>query len=175
MAFSTMFTVKKGNIVPVGTPLRVYNFDRRVTTFGGGDRDDVMLLQALFRILYYEFMGFGSPDAPSGSTGVIKIDGIVGRQTRLHIEHYQQLLLKEGNTKTTDGVIDPFKKQGVLTSNTQVKYQLELLNVDCLIVAKQNDEVRVHQKMIDLDVHSVEAWGEKATPLRPALKKFRTL
>lgn len=158
MAFTTLFKLQSNRVGPVGAQRKVYNFNAPVTTFAGGAKVDVMLLQALFRIFYYEFIGFGSVDAPPASTGVIKVDGIAGKQTRIHIQHYQQLLLKQGLTKTTDGVMDPFKKQGVLTTHTKVKYQLEILNVDCLLLAFDNGEEAVHQRMIDLDVHAEEVY-----------------
>ena len=168
MAYSTTFKVKNDSLLPPGTALKVYNFDRRVTTFGGGDRADVMLLQALFRMFYYEFTGFEeAPEIPGGSNGVIKVDGIVGPQTRLHIQDYQQRLLRDGLTKTVDGVMDPMKKQGVKTTNTQVKYQLEILNVDCLVVCKANDSVATHQRMIDLDMHALDVYPNA---LRSALR-----
>lgn len=174
MAFATFFKLKSDRAGPVGAERKVYNFDHQVRTFsGGGDPVDVMLLQALFRIFYYEFINFpGSIPPPPNSTGVIKVDGVVGRQTRFHIEHYQQKLFNEALTKTTDGIMDPFKKQGVLTGRTQVKFQLEILNVDCLLLCKDNGEEEVHQKMIDLDVHADEIYPR---PLRSALRVPKTM
>jgi hypothetical protein len=153
MAFTTFFKLQSDRLGTAGSLKKIYGFHFRVTTFGGGERLDVMVLQALFRIFYYEFMNFGSIAPPAGSTGIIKVDGIVGKQTRIHIQHYQQHLKFRGATATTDGVIDPFKKQGTLTAHTQKRFQLEALNGDCLKLAVDNKEERVHQEMIDPSVH----------------------
>lgn len=172
MAFTTFFRLKTDRVGPAGTDSKVYNFDAPVSTFGGGAKVDVMLLQALFRIFYYEFMGFGSIDPPSGTTGVIKVDGIVGTQTRMHIQHFQQDLLRKGQTKTTDGVMDPFKKQGTLTRHTHALYQLQRLNAECLRLAFDNGDTSVHQRMIDLDVHAEEIYPPA---LRSALRIIRVM
>jgi hypothetical protein len=95
------------------------------------------------------------------------VDGIVGPQTRMHIHHFQQHMLLRGVTRTADGVIDPFKKQGVRTSRTQVKYQLEMLNAECLRLAFDNEAEGVHQNMIDLEFHPEEVYPPE---LRAALR-----
>jgi hypothetical protein len=97
----------------------------------------------------------------------MKVDGICGKQTRLHIQHFQQFAKREGMTKTTDGVIDPFKKQGVMTSRTQMPYQLLALNSECLRLAFKNGNEGVHQNMIDLEFHEEEVYPPA---LRSALR-----
>ena len=167
MPFTTMFTLTSDRLGSVGAEKKIYNFFFPVSTFGGGERVDVMLLQALFRMFYYEFMGFGSIDPPGGSNGVIKVDGIAGPQTRMHIHHFQQHAMMQGWTRTADGVIDPFKKQGVVTSHSHVKYQLEILNGECLKLAFDNNVEGVHQNMIDLEFHPEEVYPPE---LRAALR-----
>ena len=167
MPFTTMFTLTSDRLGPVGAEKKLYNFFFPVSTFGGGERVDVMLLQALFRMFYYEFIGFGSIDPPGGSNGVIVVDGIVGPQTRMHIHHFQQHMLTRGVTRTTDGVIDPVKKQGVRTPRTHVRYQLEVLNAECLRLAFDNNVEGVHQNMIDLEFHPEEVYPPE---LRSALR-----
>lgn len=167
MAFTTLFKLQSDRVGPVGAERKVYNIHLPVSTFGGGLKEDVMLVQALFRMFYYEFMGFGSIDPPGGTTGVIKVDGICGPQTRLHIDHFQHHLQKHGHTKTADGVMDPFKKQGILTSRTKVKYQMEHLNAECLRLAFDAGDERVHQNMIDLEFHAEEVYPPQ---LRNALR-----
>lgn len=150
MAFTTMFKVAPTLTQPgPGTEKKVYNFHHQVRTFaGGGDEVDVMLLQALFRIFYYEFKFFGSIDPPSGTTGIIKVDGIVGKQTRLHIDHFQQFLKRTGRSTTTDGIIDPFRKQGVDSSHTKQPFQLFSLNGLCLGMALRLNREGVHQDLV---------------------------
>lgn len=172
MAFTTLFKLQSNRLGPIGSVKKIYGFHFRVSTFGGGERIDVMLLQALFRIFYYEFIGFGSIDPPAGTTGVIEVDGIVGKQTRMHINHYQHHLKDRGDTDTTDGVIDPFKKQGIKTTHTKREYQLEILNADCLRLALKNGEEDVHQRMIDLDIHADEIYPVE---LRNALRATQFL
>ena len=169
MAFTTIFKLQSNKLGPIGTPKRIYNFDARVSTFGGGQKVDVMLLQALFRLFYYQFDG--SVPFPVQSTGVIDVYGIVGEQTRLHIQHYQKHLLLRGDTVTTDGVIDPFKKQGVKTSHTKVTYQLEVLNADVLKLAIANNAEFVHQNITEPNTVS----NDIPPALRSALRVVRTL
>ena len=168
MAFTTFFTLNKAAFgLPIGRPTKLYNFDHQVRTFaGGGDKVDVMLLQALFRILYYEFTGQGSFPIPGDSTGVIKVDGIVGPQTRIHIQDFQKLARLQSGT--TNGIIDPFRKQGVSTPHTGKPFQLLLLNSECQRIAFGNDRFEVHQRMVDLDVHPDELYP---LGLRTALRR----
>ena len=167
MAFTTLFKLVTNRVGPAGSDSKVYGIHFPVTTFSSNLKQDVMVVQAQFRIFYYEFMGFGSIDPPAATTGVIKVDGIVGKQTRIHINHFQQHLLKKGLTKTTDGVIDPFKKQGVLTTRTKVQFQLVTLNAECLRLAFDNGTPEVHQRMIDFDVHAADVYPQE---LRDALR-----
>jgi hypothetical protein len=172
MAFTTKFNVTLPQF-GLGTEKNVYNFDHQVRTFaGGGDAIDVMLLQALFRMFFYELGELGKIPKPPATTGIIKVDGIVGPQTRIHIDHFQQFLLKRGLTATTDGVMDPFKKQGVSTPHTKKQFQLLILNGNCLAIATQNGVEEVHQRMIDDDVHGPGVYPNK---LRAALRVPRAL
>ena len=151
MAFTTMFKIDSlpGQFVAPSTEKKIYNFDQQVRTFaGGGDQVDVMLLQALFRIFYYEFANFGSIPPPARTTGIIKVDGIVGGQTRLHIDHFQQFLKRNNLTATADGIIDPFKKQGVSTPHTRRQFQLVVLNGMCLSMATKLNREGVHQNIV---------------------------
>ena len=155
MAFATFLNLIRPEFgAKIGTPMKVYNFHGQVRTFsGGGNKVDVMLLQALFRIFYYEFVGRGSARIPRGSTGVIEVDGIVGKQTRIHIDDFQKQAVFFKVTLTADGVIDPFKKPGILTPHTGVPFQLLQLNFTCQSIAFRNGDIDVHQRMIDQDKH----------------------
>lgn len=158
MPFTTMFKINNDEVGVVGREVKSYNIDHHVSTFGGGAKVDVMLLQALFRIFYYEYQGYGGIDPPGGSSGVIKVDGICGAQLRMHIHHYQNYLMIRGATKTTDGVICPYKKQGMLTTHTHVKYQLEILNAQCYRLAREYGDEGVHQNMTDPKYHPPEVY-----------------
>ena len=154
MPYTTMFKITNADLGSVGREVKAYNLDFHVSAFGGGSKVDVMLLQALFRLFYYEYQGSGSIEPPGGSSGVIEIDGICGPQTRMHIHHYQSYLKGQGATMTIDGVICPYKKQGMLTSHTHVKYQLEILNAQCYKLACDCGDEYAHQRIADPKFHS---------------------
>lgn len=174
MAFATFFTLTGDSFGRrKGGQTKLYNFDGQVRSFaGGGNKTDVMLLQALFRIFYYEFLGFGSAPIPAGSTGVITVDGIVGKQTRIHIQDFQTLMERKGATLTTDGVIDPFAKQGIRTPHTRTQFQLLRLNFECQDIAFGNNAFDVHENMIDHVTHAGEIYPNE---LRTALRIARAM
>jgi hypothetical protein len=167
MAFTTNFRVAPA----FGTNTKIYNFDGQVRTFaGGGNRIDVMLLQALFHLFYYEINENANVKPPPKTTGPIKVDGIVGPQTRIHIEHFQQFLLKNNLTATTDGVMDPFKKQGILSPHTKKPFQLVSLNGIILSTAMKMGFPELHQDMIN--THRGPIYPDE---LRAALRTPRAL
>lgn len=179
MAFATFFIATDDTFVPKGSQIKTYNFDQQVRTFaGGGNLIDVMLLQALFRMFFYEFPGRDgdaklSTKPPPGSNGTIKVDGIVGEQTRFHIQHWQKLLAQRGVTKTTDGVMDPFPKQGgPLSPHTKQPFQLLVLNIQCLGLATREGDAGIHQNMIFQSKHPDPIYQPK---LRAALATPRAM
>ena len=177
MAFSFLRT---GN---TGLVRRIYNFDRPVTKFGGGNRTDVMLLQALFRIAYYELPDGTHLDVPAQSTGPISVDGIMGSQSRIHIEHFQNGPALEIGAEMTkdadvfifqDGVIDPMPHSNLTakTKNTKTVYELAMLNTFCNNRTFTIGKPEIFQRMIDIDVHSSDDWP-KGDALRSALRTPR--
>ncbi len=132
MAFTTTVNNKSG-----GTS-DSYNIDWSVGKIGVNRREDVMLVQALFKIYYYQLLGFnGGNDPPAGETAVIEVDGIPGPATRRHIVHFQSQMLKRGSNVMLDGNFDPFRNQGQLSTVSKTRYALELLNNGCHLHCKE--------------------------------------
>ncbi|QFZ82010.1 MULTISPECIES: peptidoglycan-binding domain-containing protein [Variovorax] len=134
MAFSTPFIGKTGN------SLIAYNIDWSVGQIGANTREDVMLVQALLKIFYYELLGFNHDhDPPPGETAVIEVDGLKGPITQRHITHFQEQLIARGSHLVPDGIFDPFRKPGAVTTQTKSRYALDLLNNGCAnACAEQN-------------------------------------
>lgn len=123
MAFSTTL------IGSSGVERRAYNIDWSVGHAASNRPEDVMLVQALFRILYYELMGFNSDfEPPPGEAGVIVVDGIKGPATQRHIVHFQNQVRTRGFKVTLDGVFDPYRAPGALSTISRTRYALDLLN-----------------------------------------------
>ncbi|MDI3382288.1 peptidoglycan-binding protein [Xenophilus aerolatus] len=131
MAFTTTATGNTG-------PIDVYNIDWSVGLIGSNIREDVMLVQALFRILYYELMGFNdNTQPPPDEPGVIEVDGLIGPVTRRHIKHFQAQMAARGTKVTQDGSFDPFRAENQLSTRTHSRYSLELLNNGCLFFCEK--------------------------------------
>ena len=125
MAFTTTFT---GTTSGVRTD--VFNVDFSVGFGGRGNRqDDVMLVQALFRILHFELSEDGGEGFPPPS-GVerIAVDGLMGPITSKCINNLQRELKNQGVPILLDGILDPFRKQEQLSTRARVRYALEGLN-----------------------------------------------
>ncbi|WP_198088995.1 peptidoglycan-binding domain-containing protein [Variovorax sp. E3] len=126
MAFSTSFIGTSGN------PRLAYNIDWSVGLIGSNTREDVMLVQALLRIFYYELMGFNDGfDPPPGETEVIAVDGAKGPITQRHIVHFQQQAIARGSNLRADGIFDPFRAVGASSTLSKTRYALDLLNNGC--------------------------------------------
>ena len=116
-----------------GTEHKAYNIDWSVGLIGSNARDDVMLTQALLRILYYELLGFNDGlDPPPDATDPISVDGIKGPITQKHIVHLQKQLVERGQKVVQDGTFDPFRKSQALSTITKSQYAFELLNSACI-------------------------------------------
>lgn len=125
MAFTTTARSQSEGIVSV------YNIDWPVGRIGNNIHDDVMLVQALFKIFYYEMLGFNDNfEPPPGESEVIKVDGYAGPVTRRHIVHFQTQCKKRGWSVLLDGIFDPFRQpgQGQLSSISKTRYSLDFLN-----------------------------------------------
>ncbi|MEO7242129.1 MAG: peptidoglycan-binding protein [Variovorax sp.] len=109
--------------------MNIYNTDWAVGQGGSNGREDTMLVQALFHILYYEDVDTGCTP-PAGSTG-IAVDGWYGPATQRHINHWQSQMRSDGENVLCDGVMDPFRGQKEASTISKTRYALELLNNAC--------------------------------------------
>lgn len=126
MAFSTTLIGRDG------TPQIAYNIDWSVGRIGSNTREDVMLVQALFKIFYYELLGFNhGMDPPAGQTEVIVVDGYYGPITQKHITHFQTQAIALGQKVMPDGIFDPFRAPGASSTLSKSRYALDLLNNGC--------------------------------------------
>lgn len=126
MAFSTSL------IGDSGIARVAYNIDWSVGQIGSNLKVDVMLAQALLRILNYELLGFNADyDPPPGETGVIAVDGLMGPVTQRHITNFQRQAVSRGYKVMIDGIFDPFRKPGASSTISKSRYAMDLLNNAC--------------------------------------------
>jgi hypothetical protein len=129
-------------------------------------RIDIMLVQALLRLFYYELMGFnGGNDPPNDGQGVIKVDGILGPETLKHMRHAQQNFRRVGYEIANDTRFDPYRGVKVRTPVKFLRYSMELLNNGC------------HNFCLDNNVDYYNKLGSRAeTPLelRQALTNVKS-
>ena len=132
MAFSTPPIGKSRDL------LTAYHIDRAVGRIGSNTREDVMLVQALFKIFYYELLGFNHDlDPPPGQTEVIVVDGYYGPITQKHITHFQAQAIALGQKVLPDGIFDPFRAPGASSTLSKSRYALDLLNNGCANCCKE--------------------------------------
>ncbi len=126
MAFSTTLIGSSGKL------RTTYNSDWSVGRIGSNTREDVMLVQALFKIFYYELLGFNHDfDPPPGGNEVIVVDGYYGPVTLKHITHFQEQAIARGRKVLPDGIFDPFREPGASSTISKTRYALDLLNNGC--------------------------------------------
>lgn len=159
MAFSTPLIGRSGAL------LTAYNIDWSAGRIGSNTREDVMLVQALFKILYYELMGFNHDlDAPPGQTEVIAVDGYYGPVTQKHITHFQTQMIARGHKVLPDGILDPFREPGASSTISKSRYALDLLNNGCANMCKEQG--------ID-NYTNLPNREDMPVPLRNALKRVK--
>src|SRR5512133_3014506 len=119
MAFVTTFTSSR-----TGQNVDASNIDYSV---GPGVRcnlpEDVMLVQAIFRIVHFEVSNPLPP--PPGETG-IDVDGKLGPRTIRFILNAQRVAKAHDMPVLLDGVFDPYRSQGELSKTAKVRYVFEL-------------------------------------------------
>jgi len=121
MAFVTTFTSTKNP----GETSNAYNIDFSVGAGARGNLpEDIMLVQALFRIVHFETQGL---PPPPGETG-IDVDGILGPATVRFILNLQRQAKAAGMNVRLDGLFDPFRRQGELSHVSRTQYAIEILN-----------------------------------------------
>lgn len=127
MAFMTPITTQSG-----ATDYS-YNVDYAVGHWGCNFKEDVMLVQALLRIAYYEVRDGPRQtfEPPAGFDTPIAVDGICGPNTTRFIQHYQDQSRSAGQDVLCDGRFDPSRAYTQLSSISHTKYSIELLNNHC--------------------------------------------
>jgi len=134
MAFTMTFKGKTS-----GTLHKIYNVDWSVGKIGSNIQEDVMLVQALFRIFYYELMGFTDAEfEPPPGEPVIVVDGWIGPATHRHIVHFQRQMVASGRKVLQDGIFDPFRALEQVSTISKTRYALELLNNGCANYCTKN-------------------------------------
>lgn len=126
MAFTTTL------IGDSGVSRTAYNIDWSVGQIGSNTHVDVMLVQSLFKILYYELLGFNNNfDPPLGQNEVIVVDGLIGPITQKHIALFQEQAIARGKKVMPDGIFDPYRAPGAFSTKSKSNYALDLLNNCC--------------------------------------------
>lgn len=122
MAFVTTFTSTKNP----GELSNAYNIDFSVGPGARGNLpEDIMLVQALFRIMHFEVRNPVPP--PRGETG-IAVDGILGPATIRFILNQQRLAKAQSFKVLLDGIFDPFRGQGEFSKVSKTQYAMEIVN-----------------------------------------------
>jgi|GEM_PF-447861 len=156
-----------------------FNVDGSVGESGDNHSSDVMLVQALFRMLYVDFGGetaWGDAEIflepPSGDAGPIAVDGIFGPSTRRHVYHFQNQLrmrLSYVDIKQ-DGLLDPGRFDGLgfgKRSTNGYRYAIEVLNA---LLASQNTDALNRS----VHYHTLPERDYVKPALRSALKTVKT-
>ena len=99
MAYQFPYTTKSGKVS------RYYNIDWPVGLSAANRKDDVMLVQTLFHILYHETEGFSPPLA----VDEIEVTGECDATTRAYIRYFKRELLLSGERIYPDEVLDPIR------------------------------------------------------------------
>lgn len=128
MAFTTTFRSRKD-----GSLSNAYNIDFPV---GAGARgnvpEDVMLVQLLFRILYFEVaLSGGDAFVPPAGHTTIEVDGKFGPATARFVVHWQKFCRDQGMNVLLDGVIDPMRGMEESSTRSRTRYAIEILNHTC--------------------------------------------
>ena len=129
MAFTNTFVSNKTQQLNT-----TYNLDWPVGRLGTNMSEDVMLVQALSNMLYWELKGLTADaglTAPPGETAPLTVDGIMGPFTQKYISNFQSQLMARGVSSSCDGTFDPARQYYALTSRTHEKYQIKVLNDLC--------------------------------------------
>jgi len=109
----------------------MYNIDFSVGAGATGNQpDDIALLQALFRLVHFQLGAGTRLPAPPGDTE-IEVDGKLGPQTMRFLVNFQREARGLNVPVRLDGMFDPFRGQGGLSTLSKTRYTMEILNREC--------------------------------------------
>jgi len=165
MAFVTTFVSTRNP----GETSNAYNIDFSV---GPGVRgnlpEDIMLVQALFRIVHFEVSNPVPP--PSGETG-IDVDGQLGPRTIRFILNFQRKAKADNMKVLLDGVFDPFRAQGEFSKVSKTQYAMEILNHTAFGLCR-NEGLDNYLALPRRDDIPRELVGALAGPQRSVARKY---
>jgi hypothetical protein len=161
------FTHKFKAFDPTRGEVVAYNVDWPVGRGGSNVREDVMLIQALFKVYYWEITDIGEDlTPPPGESQIIEVDGWWGPTTQKYIEHFQAQVVAKGFNVLRDGLIDPYRDAPWTPSTiSKSTYTLVVLVSRCHRLCEQNRETYYQ----DLPHR-----GDMPLRLRNALKTVKT-
>lgn len=133
MAFTSSYVSAKS-----GKTFGIYNIDWSVGRIGSNLHDDVMLVQALLRIFYYELEDAAGPgyEPPPGESG-IDVDGWIGKHTQAHITQFQTQMKAKGYNIMQDGIFDPYRVHSMASTVSKTIYTIDFLNNGCANLCDQ--------------------------------------
>ena len=109
----------------------MYNIDFTVGPGANGNQpDDIALLQALLRLVHFQLGPGTRLPAPPGDTS-IDVDGKLGPQTVRFLVNFQREARGLNVPVRLDGLFDPFRGQGQLSTISKTRYTTEILNREC--------------------------------------------
>lgn len=130
MAFTQSFS----SIKHPGQIHSSYNVDWGVGRSGSNGREDTMLVQAMFRMYYWEITDYDYDlNPPPGETEQIEIDGWYGPATQKYIDYSQRKMFADDPGATlVDGVMDPYRESPWAESKiSHTRYALGKLVAKC--------------------------------------------
>ncbi|MEO6363357.1 MAG: hypothetical protein ABIO71_09015 [Caldimonas sp.] len=164
MAFRTTFNS------PSKGPIDVYNIDFSVGAARFNLPADVMLVQALFRMVHFELQDKFPP--PPGETD-IDVNGKLTRATVRFIRNWQGVVEALGFPTFRDDSFDPFRKQRQVSTVRHVRYSFELLNQECF---NRHLTAGTVEGFLSLPTRSdipAQLRRELALPARPVAKQYQ--
>jgi hypothetical protein len=162
MAFVTTFQTE-------GNEFTAYNIDFSVGPGARGNLpEDIMLVQAVLRIVHFEVSNPLPP--PPGETG-IEVDGILSRQTRDFIRNAQVLAKKAGESVLLDGIFDPFRHLEERSTISKTRYVFEVINLLARLRCRDDGIDNYENLPARTDIPS-ELAGALSTPRRENARKY---
>jgi hypothetical protein len=157
------------NLQAGGNEFTAYNIDFSVGPGARGNLpEDIMLVQALLRIVHFEISNPLPP--PPGETS-IDVDGVLGRQTRDFIRNAQALAKKTGEPILLDGIFDPFRHFDERSTISKTRYVFELINLVARLRCK-DDGIDNFEGLPDRTDIPSELAGALSTPRRENARKY---